>query len=238
MNFISGKPATVLAVAAGAMLATVAFIGAVKAADDLPIVGDISMPEVHVDVRVGDEQRYAPSPTHRPAFVDPRGRFAAIPQDGPAVSQLDVARMLRATGYSLLGGINRRGWVYTVSVINPRGDDGRAIVDARTGAIIRFIPAYAVNSRLNDELGVIYGPPGPPPLAQDVGRTPAPPRGAKRHAAPKLAAGAPTNVPASPISKPQDARAEMKPSPQQEAKPATELKLWPTQAIPDVQPLE
>ena len=101
--------------------------------------------------------------------------------------------MLRSTGYSLLGQINRRGWVYTVAVLNPRGDDGRAIIDARTGAIIRFIPALALNARLNDQLGVIYGPPGlPPPVAQDFRgslRPPKPvPRVTKRDVAPKVSA--------------------------------------------------
>ena len=227
----------------------------VRASDELPIVGDIPMPqvqlpEVEVDVRVGDDLL----PPTRPRFMYPRGPFAMVPParfespvDGPSVPPLEVARMLRSTGFSLLGPVNRRGWVYTVAVLNPRGDDGRAVIDARTGAIIRFIPALAVNSRINDELGVIYGPPGPPPVAQDFSAAPRPPkplpRVAKRDPSPKIvtpkiAERAPMDVP--PQGKPADAHAEMKPvsSPQPDVKPAAELKLWPTQGMPDAQTLE
>ncbi len=240
-----------------------------RAADDLPIIGDISMPQihlpqVHVDVRVGDDDLRPPP---RPRLVDPRGPFVAIPParfkppvEGTLVPPFDlvppfeVARMLRSTGYSLLGRIDRRGWVYTVAVLTPRGDDGRAIIDARTGAIIRFVPALAVNPRLNDELGVIYGPPGPPRVVQDFRIQPRPSkpvqRVTKREGAPKIADRMPVSSPPVP-SKPADARAEMrsapaltleaKPAP--EAKPAQETKLaspelLPTQPMPDVQTLD
>jgi hypothetical protein len=59
----------------------------------------------------------------------------------------------------------RRGWVYTIAVLNENGDDGRLIVDGRTGEPIRFIPAMRVDARLNEELDSMYGPPGPPPAA-------------------------------------------------------------------------
>ncbi len=241
-----------------------------KAADDLPMVGGIRMPEVNVDVNVDDDIG-PPPPLPRPRFAYPRGPFAAMPParfaapvDGPAVPPPEIARMLRSTGYSLLGQINRRGWVYTVSVINPRGDDGRAIIDARTGAIIHFIPAMAVNARFDDELGTIYGPPGPPTMREAPRAMIAPPpRAAKRDAPPKLAdrmpASAQPSATASVVSRHEPQKSEAAkstapaavttgiasasqanaaqpaPAPSQ---PARELKLWPTQAMPDVQTLE
>lgn len=235
-----------------------------RAADDLPIVGDLPMPEVHVNVDVDGD--FGPPPRPRPHFAYPRGPFAAIRPgrfdppmaEGPGVPPPEVARMLRSTGFSLLGQINRRGWVYTVAVINPRGDDGRAIIDARTGAILRFIPAYAVNARLDDQLGALYGPPGPPPVVEAAPRGVHPPRALPkadmRKPAPKLAARTQVNSPPTQHAKPADAHAEMKPAsaaattgiasntaspsaPPPETPPPG-LKLWPTQAMPDVQTFE
>jgi hypothetical protein len=231
MQFIAGALRLCGAVVTAAVFFSSLPVTPSLATDDLQIVGDITMPEVHVNVNVDDD--IGPVPPPRPRIVYPRGSLAAVAParfapaigEGEEISQLEVARMLRSTGYSLLGQINRRGWVYTVSVLNPRGDDGRAIIDARTGAIIRFIPAAAVNARLDDQLGVIYGPPGPPPVAQDISRAPRPPKGVpqadKRKAAPKLADRMPVSGPvtaSSPVSakpeksNPADAHAEMKPA--------------------------
>ena len=161
------------------------------------VMPDISMPRVYVpDIRIRWRE-YGEPAIEQPQIVTPRGPLAAlapprfdIPIEGP-IPPVEVARMLRSSGYSLLGRVERHGRVYTVAVLNPRGDDGRAIIDARTGAIIRFIPALAVNRRLNNELDVIYGLPGPPRAGQDfraAPRSPAPlPRVTKRDAAPKLA---------------------------------------------------
>lgn len=240
---------------AAGMIATV--VGsAAKAADDLPIIDDIRMPEVNVDVRIGDDHDRPP-----PYFAPPRyradhrrGAYFAMPPasyqadvfEHPVVSPYKVATALRSNGYSLLGQINRRGWVYTVSVIDPRGDDGRAIIDARTGAIIRFIPAFAVNGRLNDQLGVIYGPPGPPSLRpiQELrqGARSVADKGAVKNAARRSpdASNVVSRHEASqkPSRDPANARAEMKseaPSASVQASPPRDLKLWPTQAMPTVQ---
>lgn len=250
MNFFSGTWAMGKSVAVGAILAALAGIGPLKAADDLPIIGDIPMPEVNVDVRIGDDIGLAPRPLSRLGIAYPRGPFAPIPParyeadiiDRPAVSPHQVAVILRSTGYSLLGGINRRGWVYTVAVIDPRGDDGRAIIDARTGAIIRFIPALAVNARLNDELGVVYGPAGPPPALHDFRgalRSPKSVPQAQRNTGAKLATAPAIAKPSPSKGKTADARAEMTPAstPQQQAAPPA-IKLWPTQAMPEVQLLD
>ncbi|HEY0235444.1 MAG TPA: hypothetical protein VGC86_10400, partial [Afipia sp.] len=123
----------VMACAASALF----FAPAARAAGDLPYV---YIPPIDVDVNVDVDlgRRGAPR------YDDPRSVYAGLPPghyereiDRPLVAPDQVAAMLRSTGFSLLGPINRRGWVYTVAVLNPRGDDGRVIVDARTGAIIR-----------------------------------------------------------------------------------------------------
>jgi hypothetical protein len=72
-----------------------------------------------------------------------------------------VMSVLRSGGFSPLGRVTQRGWIYTVAALDRSGEDGRLIIDARTGQIIRFIPAQAVDERLM----AAYGPPGPPPVA-------------------------------------------------------------------------
>lgn len=222
--------------------------------DDLPSmprvsVPDIPMPRVYVpDVRLFWREPVAV----QPPVVVPATPVAAYPPDsfgGSALPSSEVARALRANGYSMLGKVSRRGAVYTAAVLNPRGDDGLAVIDAQTGAIIRFIPALAMNARLNDQLGVMYGPPGPPQVAPDVRRPPKPASHVvKRDAqpkvtAPKTADRAPLNAPSVVQAKPADAHAEMKPAPapapapQPEAKPATP-ELLPAQQMPDVQTLD
>ena len=41
-----------------------------------------------------------------------------------------------------------RGFVYTIAVIDRGGEDGRLIIDARNGRIIRFMPAYRMGGQL------------------------------------------------------------------------------------------
>jgi hypothetical protein len=182
--------------AAVACAAVLAGFPVARAADNLPYV---YIPPIDVDVNVDL------GPHRPPRIYDPRGLYAAIPPgghyeretDGPLVAPDQIAAMLRSTGFSLLGPIYPRGWVYTVAVLNPRGDDGRVIIDARTGAIIRFIPAFAINGRTDEELSVLYGPPGPPPIPQDLRRAPHRPM-----SVPKLASRTP---PAMPLPRPQSA---------------------------------
>lgn len=263
----------------------------VRAADDLPMVDDIrigpiEMPSLDDRGRppLRDERLYYDRPySERPYRPGPSGSgsYAAIPSARlerpldarPMLPPLQVLTTLRATGYSPLGRITQRGWIYTVAALDPNGDDGRLIIDARTGRIMRFIPALSVDAELNDRMSAVYGPPGPPPVAdarydtrrgslQDLQRAPRPaepvPKATQR-AVPKAAGrvtpsatvGTTTELPA--VAKPAapDKTAENKPaattvgaartpapaSPAPAAAPPV-LQLWPTQAMPDVQPLE
>ena len=273
------------ALAAGAIFATGAMTASpALAADDLPVMGDIriEMPRVRVleddgplpppaydprSERYYDERPYAPGPYGAgPSAAIPSSRYA---RPGPAARPMlppdQVMSVLRTSGFSPLGRVTQRGWTYTVAAMDRTGEDGRLIIDARTGQIIRFIPAQAVDERTM----AVYGPPGPPPVAYagyenrrgsllDLRHAPRPPvavpRAASR-AAPKgaarpvspAAASATTPTVAAPAQQ-SDVPAAAKPV-VAESKPATTvgvagssapatLKLWPTQAMPDVQTLE
>ena len=149
------------------------------AADDFPIVGDIhiSMPRI-----LDDEDRPLPPPAYdrppveRPSYEERPysqrpympGPYAAIPSTRfqrstlgarPMLPPEQVVTVLRSRGYSPLGRVTQRGWIYTIAAIDRNGEDGRLIIDARTGQIMRFIPVEAVDERLM----AVYGPPGPPP---------------------------------------------------------------------------
>jgi hypothetical protein len=63
----------------------------------------------------------------------------------------EVYAVLRDNGFSPLGIPHQRGFVYTITAMDRNGQDGRLVIDARNGRIIRFLPAY----------GYGYGGPGP-----------------------------------------------------------------------------
>lgn len=155
-------------------------------------VQEIDAPLVQVsDLISGDDAPY-------------RGGYAGPPEpvpmedDGIVLAPEEIPRILRQQGFSQLGPVFRRGWVYTVAVLSEDGDDGRLIVDARSGEPIRFIPAMHMDTRLRDELDRMYDRPPPPPARfardpyRDRPRRDDPPRmadhdappSARHHAAP------------------------------------------------------
>ncbi|WP_027522258.1 hypothetical protein [Bradyrhizobium sp. Ec3.3] len=94
----------------------------------------------------------------------------------------EVYAVLRENGFSPLGIPRLRGLVYTIAVIDRRGDDGRLVIDARDGRILRFMPAFGPGFGMGpayDEGAVApYGPQGalPPPtvIRSAAPRPPAP----------------------------------------------------------------
>lgn len=185
---------------------------------------------------------------------------------GPAPSLLpatEVYAVLRDNGFSPLGIPRLRGSVYTIAVMDRRGDDGRLVIDARDGRILRFLPAadaygmapadeepvvapYGPQTALPPPTMVRSGPPRPPaPIPHVASRTvplpkAAPPRGQTPVAAAK---------PAEPVSQVQTAQqtvaAQAKPvdgAPQAaaptvgQAKPAPTI--LPTQEMPAAQGLD
>ncbi|MGY4476302.1 hypothetical protein [Bradyrhizobium sp. USDA 3364] len=135
-----------------------------------------------------------------PAFVrvsDMDGPYAAMPEVPPPprygrvpslLPPVEVYTVLRENGYLPLGAPQQRGFVYTISVINQGGDDGRLVIDARDGHIIRFTPAYRLGDNYEEEMSTTYGPVGPMlrPIQAKVPRPPAPiPHVANRVPVPK-----------------------------------------------------
>lgn len=111
---------------------------------------------------------YAPPPREYPGPRYGQGPMLLPPTE--------VYTVLRESGFSPLGIPQQRGFVYTISVIDRGGDDGRLIIDARTGRIIRFIPAHRMGENFNDDLTLNYGPPGPLPPVTHVRGAPRPPK--------------------------------------------------------------
>lgn len=116
------------------------------------------------------------------AVSDFGGPYAAMPRDdgplprygyAPAVlPPQEIYAILREAGFSPLGMPQQRGFVYTVSAIDADGEDGRMVIDARSGRIIRFMPAYRMGSRMDQETLSSYGPEASLPSAPYVRREP------------------------------------------------------------------
>lgn len=274
MTLFLGKRLTGCATVGAFLIAGMAVVTPARAADDLPIVGDIEIPMPHLFEDDGSPPVYERPYPERPYSERPYrpGPYAAIPSvrrtrpvdARPMLSPTQVVTILRTRGYSPLGPITQRGWVYTVAALDGNGDDGRLIVDARTGSVMRFIPAMEVDEQLRDRMAMAYGPP-PPADVRYVMR-----RGALmdlRHAPrPSVSVPTPARRPASKTaSKPASPVPHgTAPAKQTAAAPAAEktadnkaaattvgaaarpssasapstLKLWPTQAMPEVQTLE
>jgi len=54
----------------------------------------------------------------------------------------DIYAIIRDRGFSPLGAPRQRGYTYVISVLDRDGEDGRLVIDARSGRIIRFVPAF------------------------------------------------------------------------------------------------
>ncbi|TQF32693.1 hypothetical protein [Bradyrhizobium sp. UNPA324] len=102
-------------------------------------------------------------------FDGPPGEAAPPPrygyeERGPAPALLpatEVYAVLRDNGFSPLGIPRLRGSVYTIAVIDRRGDDGRLVIDARDGRIVRFLPvadAYGMAPVYEERAVAPYGP--------------------------------------------------------------------------------
>ena len=70
----------------------------------------------------------------------------------------EVYTVVRENGFSPLGVPQQRGLFYTIAVIDRGGDDGRLVIDARDGRIVRFMPAYRMGNNFNEGTPPSYGP--------------------------------------------------------------------------------
>jgi hypothetical protein len=178
---------------------------------------------------------------------DVDGPYAAMPPDAPVrygptlLPPTEVYSIVRESGFSPLGIPQQRGLIYTISVIDRGGEDGRLVIDARTGRIIRFMPAYRMGDNFSEDLTVTYGPPGPLPPISAI-------RGVRRPPAsvPHVASHTPTVPTRKPPPPQQSVAAQAKPADAPppaaapapvEAKPAAP-QIQPTQEMPKAQGLE
>jgi hypothetical protein len=135
----------------------------------------------------------------------------------------EVYNIIRQAGFSPLGIPRQRGFVYTIAVIDRGGEDGRLVIDARSGRILRFVPAWQ-NGAPYDGGGAwnsSYGPRGPLPPAPDIRSSVNPPAPGARVATRSVPVPKPSPLAgkATEPAKPTEAAAA-KPAPEA-AKPAT-----------------
>ena len=102
----------------------------------------------------------------------PGPQYGAAPRygygPGPGLlPSTEVYSVLRDNGFSPLGIPRLRGFVYTIAVIDRGGEDGRLVIDARNGRIIRFLPAYRTGDNDYEDQSALRGPVmAQPPQAQ------------------------------------------------------------------------
>jgi hypothetical protein len=169
---------------------------------------------------------------------------------GPAPALLpatEVYAVLRDNGFSPLGIPRLRGGVYTIAVIDRRGDDGRLVIDARDGRIIRFLPAaeaygmapayegrtvapFGPQTALPPPTMVRSGPPRPPAAIPHVASRAVPlPKAAPRRSETPVAAA----KPAEPVTQ-QQAPVPQAPAQQTAAVQAKPIEAAPPAAAPTV----
>lgn len=249
MKFFTGcVAAATLALAANAAQAQVPASG---------IFGGATIAVSDFDGPYGPPEAAPPPPRYRYGYEE-RGPAPAL------LPATEVYAVLRENGFSPLGIPRLRGAVYTIAVIDRRGDDGRLVIDARDGRIIRFMPAadaygmapayeepsvapYRPQSALPTPTMVRSGPPRPPASIPHVASRTVPlPKAAPQRAETPVAAARPAD-PTTPQAQPaqQTAAVQAKPpeaAPQAaapavgQAKPASTI--LPTQDMPAAQGLD
>ena len=126
---------------------------------------------------------YAPPPAEvapPPPPLPPRygyGGYGPAYAPGALVPPHEVYSIIREAGFSPLGIPRQRGFIYTIAVIDRGGEDGRLVIDARSGRILRFVPAWHRGGPYDDGAwNSSYGAPGPlPPVPmRSSARQPAP----------------------------------------------------------------
>jgi hypothetical protein len=179
-----------------------------------------------------------------------RPRYAPGPPGPGLLPSTEVYSVLRDNGFSPLGIPRLRGFVYTIAVIDRGGEDGRLVIDARNGRIIRFVPSYRIGDNY-EEQGALGGPSAAPPpqapalvqaaprpskpAAQVASRTVPMPKASPIAAKP---ASAPVAQAAAPAPKPTEVQAAAAPAETGAipARPAPQIA--PTQDMPNAQGLE
>ncbi|MDA9402571.1 hypothetical protein [Bradyrhizobium sp. CCBAU 45389] len=242
------------------------FTGCVAAAAALALAASTAQAQVPANgiaggamIAVSDfDGPYAP-PEAAPPPPPRYGYGYGYDERGPAPALLpstEVYAVLRDNGFSPLGIPRLRGSVYTIAVIDRRGDDGRLVIDARDGRIIRFMPAadaygmappyeeravgpYGPQSALPPPTMIRSGPPRPPaPIPHVAKRTVPLPKAAPQRGETPVAAVKPAE-PVAQARAPQTQPAQAQ-APQQtaavQAKPAEAAPQAPAPAVGEAKP--
>ena len=177
-----------------------------------------------------------------PYAAMPPGPPAPAPRPGPILLPApEVYTVVREAGFSPLGIPHRRGTLYTIAVIDRRGEDGRLVIDARDGRIVRFTPAYRIGHIFDESPRVVYGSAGPVPPDVQFRGPPRPPASVPRVASrttsvplPKARAGEPQQPSVNPASEPaqQSAAVQAKPADAVPAAPPPAAAPAPVEATP------
>lgn len=117
------------------------------------------------------------------------GPYAAMPPEGPRpgygpgygngpvlLPPTEVYTVVRESGFSPLGIPHLRGYIYRIAVIDRSGADGRLVIDARDGRVLRVVRSHGRGDNFNDDVGASYGPPETPSPPTGVRGVPRPPR--------------------------------------------------------------
>ncbi|HLX16837.1 MAG TPA: hypothetical protein VKS24_16735 [Bradyrhizobium sp.] len=200
------------------------------------------------------------------AASDFSGPYGAVPPNAPVqgppvhgqgpilLPPQEVYSVLRENGFLPLGIPRLHGFFYTIAVIDRRGEDGRLVIDARDGQIVRFVPVYGMGGNFNGGMAAPYPPAGRLPPVGELRGPPQPPDPVPKLASRTPAVPIPRATPPRPAS---DKPIAEKPQPSQQsvavvakpaeapvtpparvvaAKPAPQI--LPTQPMPQVQGLD
>jgi hypothetical protein len=188
---------------------------------------------------------------------DIEGRYAAAmpeefpgPRYGPSLlPPQEVYTVVRENGFSPLGIPQQRGFFYTIAVVDRGGDDGRLVIDARNGRILRFMPANRMGDNFSEDM--TYGAVGPQPPSSQIRGGPRPPASIPHLASRSVPVPKPSPLAAKPAPEPAQQSASMQPKPADapaappaataatvgQARPAQPA-IQPTQEMPKMQGLE
>jgi len=202
-------------------------------------------------------QMRVPYETSGPSYTvvsDVSGPYAAMPPEarvgrygnGPTLlPPMEVYTVVRETGFSPLGIPQRHGLVYTIAVVDRGGDDGRLVIDARTGRVLRFLPANRIGENSNEDVTVSYAAPAPLPSPTNARGVPRPPRAIPHVASRTVPVPKASPLAAKPVAQPaQQSAAVAKPAepatvPQAAASPAAAPTAIPVKpAAPSIQPTQ
>jgi hypothetical protein len=167
----------------------------------------------YVDAPYRGGPYYAP----RPAEVAPPPRYGyggygppVAPGYAPAalMPPHEVYNIIREAGFSPLGIPQQRGFIYTIAVIDRGGEDGRLVIDARSGRILRFVPAWQNGASYEGTRNSAYGPPGPLPPSAHLASGPRPPASVPRVASRSVPVPKPSPLASKPAAEPVKPTAE------------------------------